>query len=218
MFSWRFLICIGLIIIILYLILRLRTTEQQTYKGVPAVNKLLADILRQEKPDLDTAIFEIDDPPPKQPPRVNTKPVKAGRRLPGEKSPSSAGERACRKTLEEIFQVPFPKDEPQFMKNPLTGRKLELDCYNKDLQLACEYNGAQHSVYTPYFHKKKEDVEKAAIRDDVKRQLCDRAGVYLITVQWYVDIKDIPTFIKKALPPTVTKYRHDIDHSENQTS
>ena len=49
---------------------------------------------------------------------------------PSQNKSESKGEIECRRYLETIFQVPFPKARPDFLKNPVTGNNLELDCFN----------------------------------------------------------------------------------------
>lgn len=116
----------------------------------------------------------------------------------------SKGERECRRVLEELFKKPFPKSRPNFLNNPVTGGKynLELDCANHDLKIACEYNGAQHYKYIPYFHKNKEQFQTQQYRDDMKRRICKEEGYALIEVPYTVKIKDIDNFIKTELSKT----------------
>ena len=116
----------------------------------------------------------------------------------------SKGEVECRRVLENIFKKPFPKARPDILKNPVTSddssqNNLELDCYNKDLGLAVEYNGIQHYKYIPYFHKTKDSFHNQKYRDYMKRQMCERNGIYLIEVPYTVDVKDIRTFITNKL-------------------
>ena len=121
----------------------------------------------------------------------------------------SHGERACRRALEELFQVPFITTRRlPWLKNPKTGRNLELDCYNEQLALACEYNGYQHYVYPNIYHRTEEDFEKQQYRDNIKRELCDANGVYLITVPHTVNYEDIKDYIIYYLPEN-RKYRID---------
>lgn len=53
-------------------------------------------------------------------------------------------EKECRDIFESLLGVKFKKTRPDFLKNELTGRNLELDGYNEYLKLAFEYDGAQH--------------------------------------------------------------------------
>lgn len=50
-------------------------------------------------------------------------------------------ERICKITLEILTGYRFESVRPDWLRNPLTGRNLELDCYNDTLKLALEYNG-----------------------------------------------------------------------------
>ena len=116
----------------------------------------------------------------------------------------SRGEIECRKVLESIFKKPFPKARPDILKNPVTSdggvqNNLELDCYNKDLGIAVEYNGIQHYKYIPYFHKTKDSFHNQKYRDYMKRQMCENNGIYLIEVPYTVEVKDIRTFISDKL-------------------
>ena len=58
---------------------------------------------------------------------------------------------------------------------------MELDMYNKELGIACEYNGQQHYKHVPYFHRGGvEDFNKQKERDDLKRSVCKKLGIFLI--------------------------------------
>lgn len=113
----------------------------------------------------------------------------------------SKGETECRRVLEMIFNKPFPKDRPSFLNNPVTGGNfnLELDCFNKELKIAVEYNGAQHYKYIPYFHKNKEAFLNQKYRDEMKRTKCKENGIKLIEVPYTVPIPDIERYIKDEL-------------------
>lgn len=123
-------------------------------------------------------------------------PVGGGRRGVGE----SKGEAECRYVLETIFNKPFPKRRPRFLFNNETGSNMELDMYNKELRIACEYNGQQHYKYVPYFHRNgQSDFEKQKRRDKLKRSVCHKLGIFLIEIPYTVKLKDIRTEIAKKL-------------------
>jgi regulatory protein YycI of two-component signal transduction system YycFG len=107
----------------------------------------------------------------------------------------SKGEKECRRVLEEIFNKPFPKSRPNILNNPVTGGlyNLELDCYNEELKIACEYNGIQHYKFIPFFHKNKETYYNQAYRDELKRRMCKDAGIHLIEVPY--NISNIKKYI-----------------------
>jgi hypothetical protein len=120
------------------------------------------------------------------------------------RSPDSKGELKCREVLEKVFQKPFNKIRPDFLRNPVTSqllgsRNLELDCYNDELGLAVEYQGAQHYEYIPFFHKNKEAFQNQKYRDYVKRTICEKNGIYLIEVPYTVHVDKIESFLLDKL-------------------
>lgn len=111
----------------------------------------------------------------------------------------SRGEMECKRAIEEITGEKFEKKRPDFLKNVVSNKKLELDCYNEKLKIAVEYNGKQHYEYTPYFHKNKESFYNLRYRDEMKKKLCQENNVFLITVPYYIDLQDISKFISNEL-------------------
>ena len=131
---------------------------------------------------------------------IMTTPSKSSKKPPQE----SKGEIECRRVLEDIFNRPFPKIRPNFLRNPVTSdgdnfNNLELDCYNDELKLAVEYNGIQHYRYTPYFHKSKDAFQNQKYRDHIKRELCKKNNIFLIEVPNTVKVPDIRTFLISKL-------------------
>jgi hypothetical protein len=113
----------------------------------------------------------------------------------------SKGEIECRRVLENLFDKSFDKARPDFLNNPVTGGKhnLELDCFNPELRLACEYNGVQHYKFVPYFHKNKEAFRNQQYRDYMKSVMCKENSITLISVPHTVDIGSIRSFLIKEL-------------------
>lgn len=114
----------------------------------------------------------------------------------------SKGEIASRMAMEKIYGVPFPKDRPSWLVNPKTGQRLELDGVNHDLKLAFEYHGRQHYTYVPYFHKSKQDYIRQVERDNIKLDICDAKGYYIITIPYTVPIDRIEEYIRYYDPET----------------
>lgn len=111
----------------------------------------------------------------------------------------SKGEQECKRVIEEITQKPFIKHRPDFLKNEITGKNLELDCYNDELKLAIEYNGIQHYEYTPVFHKNRDSFYNTKYRDKMKVTLCHENGIKLIVVPYTVKLQDIKRYIQDHL-------------------
>lgn len=113
----------------------------------------------------------------------------------------SKGELECRRVLQKIFKKPFNKARPDFLSNPVTGGRfnLELDCFEDSLKLAVEYNGIQHYKYVPYFHKNKEAFYNQKYRDDMKRRICRDNRINLIEVPNTVEINQIESFLVDKL-------------------
>jgi len=81
--------------------------------------------------------------------------------------------------LTDITNLNFLKQKPSFLNG------LELDGYNKDLQIAFEYNGEQHYKYIPYFHRNGiKDFLAQRLRDKIKKHLCELNGIELIIIPY----------------------------------
>ena len=135
-------------------------------------------------------------------PQIPPKPKRRGR-------PISKGERLCCQTMERIYGVPFKSVWPNWLINPETKRKLELDCYNEELQIAVEYNGEQHYVWPNFTNQSQEEFISQVRRDELKMELCNRNGVYLIVVPYTVPHNKIADYIMAHLPEAIQKRLQD---------
>jgi hypothetical protein len=90
----------------------------------------------------------------------------------------SYGELLCRRTL----KLWFPNEEviynyrPIWLRNPKTGKNLELDIYYPKLNIAVEFNGQQHK-----FLLQRE-------KDGYKFYKCQKIGIFLISVYHPLDL------------------------------
>lgn len=172
--------------------------SQDSYTDFKQSKKPVAEPIEEED---DLSMMENDicvDITPAIPPEFTTKQVHE----PSNKF-LSKGEKICRDTMEKIYGVPFNNTRPNWLKNHLTGRNMELDCYNEKLKLAVEYAGQQHHIWPNYLNQSYEDFKKQARRDKLKKELCEKQGVYLIVVPHTIAFELIPTFIMYHLPEVV---------------
>jgi hypothetical protein len=112
----------------------------------------------------------------------------------------SKGEKICKNTLEKLYGLEFKNERPKWMKNPETGARLELDCYNSKLNIAVEYNGIQHYAWPNFTNQTYSQFINQIRRDMLKTELCDNNNVYLITVPYNIPFNRISDFIKNNLP------------------
>lgn len=110
-------------------------------------------------------------------------------------------ENMCRQIFEDIFERSFPSVRPNFLKNPATGKNLELDGYNEELRLAFEYNGIQHYHLSPIYHKTISDLYSQQQRDRLKRELCAKQNpkISLITIPYTISEKKLRSYILQEL-------------------
>ena len=114
-------------------------------------------------------------------------------------------EEKCRKIFETIYKDKFPKCRPDFLRNPETNRKLELDGYCPNKKIAFEYNGAQHYIYPNIYHHNLVDFQNGLKRDKFKVERCDQNDVYLITIPYNVPESLLLKFITWFLPENADK-------------
>jgi hypothetical protein len=113
---------------------------------------------------------------------------------------TSKGEVICKSTLESLFQRPFQKIRPSFLYNTVTHENLELDMYNQEINLACEYNGKQHYEYIPYFHQNsRTNFHNQKYRDERKIEMCRKNNIPLIIVPYTIPPEEIPNFIRQEV-------------------
>jgi hypothetical protein len=98
----------------------------------------------------------------------------------------------CRTIFETLSGRNFVKCRPEWLQG------LELDGYCEELGIAFEYNGEQHYVLRPAWHKNGvKDLEQQQERDARKAELCENNSIVLVVIPY--TIQDKVAFIAKAL-------------------
>lgn len=90
-------------------------------------------------------------------------------------------EEIVRKMFEKIFGAKFDPVWPEWLRNR-AGYRLELDGYNKKLEIAFEHQGEHHYSLNTHYIKKNKKLEDRKKIDALKRRVCKRKGVTLIVV------------------------------------
>lgn len=114
-------------------------------------------------------------------------------------SKKSKGEKECCRVLEEIFALPFYTVRPNFLRNPETGKNLEIDCFNPQVKVAVEYNGIQHYAFPNFTGMSRKEFFNQIRRDEFKKERCQEEGINLIIVPYTVPVEKIGEYIRERL-------------------
>ena len=120
---------------------------------------------------------------------------------------NSKGEILTRRALEQLYGKKFPTIRPNWLRNPTTGRNLELDGYCEELKIGFEYHGAQHREFPNDFHSTFEEFQNQVARDIYKEKICKERGIYMIIVDFTVPHSEIFEFVKKQTPEYRKKHK-----------
>lgn len=134
------------------------------------------------------------------------------------KCSASLSERLVNICFNTIFNEPFNKEKPEWLK--YKNIYLELDGYSEKLKLAFEHNGSQH--YTRSFNMSKEKFEKRLFYDKWKVKKCKENNIKLIVIPplfEFLPLEQLKNFIvfqctemNVELPPNIDDI--EIDYNE----
>lgn len=165
---------------------RLKKLFQETSKKYQPTNRTRGAFIEEElrlrnppKRDFEDTRDDIEDKRPKKK-RGDAK----------ERQKKRVYEERCRQILEKLFNKRFIKTRPAWLRNEKrdsktgtgTNKKLELDGYCEDLNLAFEYNGRQHRVYPNTWHETKKEFDDQQKRDRLKKVRCEEEGIILVVI------------------------------------
>lgn len=105
---------------------------------------------------------------------------------------------------ENFFRV-----RPEWLVNPETNRKLELDFYCEELNLAIEMQGYQHYTFPNHFHKTQEQFEGQLKRDKIKREICLEKKIRLVLIPESDDFEFILNQVKIDIAENSDKLVYD---------
>ena len=113
---------------------------------------------------------------------------------------SNTREKYVRRLLENMFRYRFPSVKPKWLVNPKTGRRLEIDCYCRELRLGVEIDGEQHHRYIPHFHKKGyREFQEQKERDMMKAAMTKKHGTRLVRLPYTVQEADIEAYLLEKI-------------------
>ena len=113
---------------------------------------------------------------------------------------SNTREKYVRRLLENMFRYKFPSVKPKWLVNPKTGRRLEIDCYCRELRLGVEIDGEQHHRYIPHFHKKGyREFQEGKERDLLKSAMVKKHGIRLVRLPYTVQESDIEAYLLEKI-------------------
>jgi hypothetical protein len=95
-------------------------------------------------------------------------------------------EEQCKNIVECVFNKPFQK-APRW-DSPID---MELDMYNKELQIAVEFNGQQHYYFPTKYHKTIDKFNNQIKRDKLRQQKCKDNGITLIAIPYWLSKEEV---------------------------
>lgn len=90
-----------------------------------------------------------------------------------------------------------------------------FDFYLPDYNICLEFQGMQHMVYSPFFHKKRSDFTKAQERDRTKISYCLAHNIKLYCIPYW-DLEKLYTFEDLIKPEYLARSKFHNDEAYRQ--
>lgn len=130
---------------------------------------------------------------------VNLHPHQFSGGAPGKPRKISHGEKELGDALLAITGRKFANQvRPDFLRSPESGRNLELDWYDSELEIAAEFNGIQHYEWPNFTSQTEAEFINQHRRDAHKLKVCNGRGIYLLVVPYHYEGK-IESFVRSLL-------------------
>jgi predicted nucleic acid-binding Zn-ribbon protein len=121
-------------------------------------------------------------------------------------------ERWTREVLEELFGTKFPSIRPDWLINPETGRKLEVDCYSEELGLGLEYQGTQHYEPVEFWGG-----SEALLRNQKKDRVKTNTFMQKKEILWRIDNRPLQTLKEEEFKQAIREKIKRLALSEHHT-
>lgn len=125
---------------------------------------------------------------------------------------SGKGEEITRQILEKLFDKKFPKFRADWLRNPITNYKMEIDGCNMELKIAFEYQGNQHFTIDGHYIKSKKNLNKRMSMDEIKSDLIKKEGIRLLIIN-EIKEKNLSQF-KKAIAKQLSLNKIDFNNKK----
>ena len=103
-------------------------------------------------------------------------------------------EEKLRIVMSALFDCEFPKKRPKWLFND-RNKRMELDGFNEELNIAFEYHGVQH-FKEGHFTKSSDQLSKRIEDDRKKEDLCRRNNVKLFVIPYTIAPEDFEKEIR----------------------
>ena len=80
------------------------------------------------------------------------------------------------------FLKEFWKGQVVFEEFPMAGTRMTFDFYNANKKIVIEVQGAQHTKYVPFFHRRRSSFASQVKRDNDKIKFCELNNILFVEV------------------------------------